>query len=121
MRPRVDRRTSEAEGTRWRSRKRTDQKGDQKLVEVEWRNTCRRAGISNLHFHDLRREFACGLLESKADLSVVREFLGHANITTTSHYVKTSPVRMVEALERMEASAEPSDEVAESPLTAAVR
>tara|TARA_B100002003_G_C13640827_1_gene326931 strand:- start:117 stop:302 length:186 start_codon:yes stop_codon:yes gene_type:complete len=61
------------------------------------------------------------LLESKADLSVVREFLGHANITTTSHYVKTSPVRMVEALERMEASAEPSDEVAESPLTAAVR
>ena len=121
MRPRVDRRTSEAEGTRWRSRKRTDQKGDQKLVEVEWRNTCRRAGISNLHFHDLRREFACGLLESKADLSVVREFLGHANITTTSRYVKTSAVRLVEALERMEASAEPTGDVAESPHASEVQ
>ena len=86
-----------------------------KRVITAWRNTCRRAGISNLRFHDLRREFACGLLESKADLSVVREFLGHANVTTTSRYVKTSPVRMVEALERMEESAEPTDEVAESP------
>ena len=83
-------------------------------VKTAWGNTCRRAGISNLHFHDLRREFACRLLESKADLSVVREFLGHANITTTLRYLKTSAVRLVEALERMEASAEPSDDVAES-------
>lgn len=38
----------------------------------------------NLHFHDLRREFACTLWESAADLHDVRDFLGHANITTTS-------------------------------------
>ena len=86
-----------------------------------WRNTCRRAGITNLHFHDLRREFACRLLESKADLSVVREFLGHANVTTTSRYLKTSAVRLVEALERLEASAEPSNDVAESAQMVAVR
>ena len=59
--------------------------------------------------------FACRLLESKADLSVVREFLGHANITQTSRYLKTTPTRMREALERLEASAEASGEVAESP------
>ena len=85
-----------------------------KRVITAWRSTCRRAGISNLHFHDLRREFACRLLESRADLSVVREFLGHANVTTTSRYLKTSAVRLVEALERMEASAEPPSDVAES-------
>jgi integrase len=90
-------------------------------VKTAWGNTCRRAGISNLHFHDLRREFACRLLESKADLSVVREFLGHANITTTLRYLKTSAVRLVEALERMEASAEPSDDVAESPHATELR
>ncbi len=58
--------------------------------------------------------FACRLLESKADLSVVREFLGHANITQTSRYLKTTPTRMREALERLEDSAEPTGDVAES-------
>ena len=53
-------------------------------IRTAWRNTCRRAGIEDLHFHDLRREFACRLLESSADLHDVRDFLGHANITTTS-------------------------------------
>ena len=35
--------------------------------------------------------------------------------------VKSRPLRLVEALERMEASVEPSSDVAESPLTAIVR
>ena len=79
-------------------------------VKTAWRNTCRRAGITDLHFHDLRREFACRLLESSADLHDVRDFLGHANITTTSRYLRSSPVRLARALERMEASAgEPDD------------
>jgi integrase len=74
-------------------------------IRTAWRNTCRRAGIHDLHFHDLRREFACRLLESSADLHDVRDFLGHANITTTSRYLRSTPVRLAQALERMEASA----------------
>ena len=53
---------------------------------------------------DLRREFACRLLESPADLQDVRDSLGHANITTTSRYVRSTPVRLAQALERMEAA-----------------
>ncbi len=53
--------------------------------------------------------------KSKADLHDVRLFLGHANVTTTSRYVRSTPVRLAEALERMEASVEPTDDVAESP------
>ena len=50
------------------------------------------------------------LVESSADLHDVRDFLGHANITTTSQYVRSSPVRLAQALERMEAAAgEPDD------------
>jgi integrase len=56
----------------------------------------------NLHFHDLRRQFACTLLESSADLHDVRDFLGHANITTTSRYLASSPMRLARALARLE-------------------
>ena len=73
-------------------------------IKTAWRDTCRRAGIEDLHFHDLRREFACRLLESSADLHDVRNFLGHANITTTSRYLRSTPVRLAQALERMEAA-----------------
>ena len=52
--------------------------------------------------------------KSKADLHDVRLFLGHANVTTTSRYVRSTPVRLAEALERMEASAESSDDAAEA-------
>lgn len=56
----------------------------------------------DLHVHDLRREFACSLLESGAALHDVQAFLGHANITTTSRYLQSAPVRLERALARME-------------------
>jgi integrase len=56
----------------------------------------------DLHVHDLRRQFACSLLESGAALHDVQAFLGHANITTTSRYLQSAPVRLEQALARME-------------------
>ena len=90
-------------------------------IKTAWRNTCRRAGIEDLHFHDLRREFACRLLESRADLHDVRDFLGHANITTTSRYVRSTPVRLAQALERMEAAAKTVVDADDPSHLAAVR
>jgi len=49
---------------------------------------------------------ACRLLEPSADLHDVRDCLGHAQITTTSRYVRSTPVRLAQALERMEAATE---------------
>ncbi len=71
-------------------------------AKTAWNATCRRAGIDGLRFHDLRREFACRLLESGAEQHDVRDFLGHANITTTSRYLASTPVRLERALARME-------------------
>jgi hypothetical protein len=55
----------------------------------------------------------------------VRDFLGHANITTTSRYLRSTPVRLAQALERMEAAAETvadaDEQPAEQPHLAAVR
>lgn len=71
-------------------------------ITTAWRATCRRAGISNLHFHDLRREFASRLMESGAEQHAVRDFLGHANITTTSRYLKSTPLHLERALRALE-------------------
>jgi hypothetical protein len=71
-------------------------------IRTAWRATCRRAHVSNLHFHDLRREFGSRLLESSADLHDVRDFLGHANITTTSRYLRSTPVRLERALAKLD-------------------
>jgi DNA-directed RNA polymerase specialized sigma24 family protein len=56
--------------------------------------------INHLHLYDLRREFASRLLESSADLHDVQLVLGHANITTTSTYLRSTPVRLKRALDK---------------------
>jgi integrase len=81
--------------------------GPVKSIRTAWELTCRRANISGLHFHDLRREFASRLLESHADLHDVQMFLGHAAITTTSRYLQSTPVRLERALARLEESLVP--------------
>jgi integrase len=73
-----------------------------KSINTAWRATCRRAGTADLHFHDLRREFRCRLLESGARLHDVREFLGHAAIGTTSRYLRASPLGLERAIARLD-------------------
>ncbi len=74
----------------------------------------------NLHFHDLRREFASRLRESGAPDHDVRDFLGHANITTTSRYLRSTPVRLATSLDRLEGASEgaPADAFAQDSHTA---
>ena len=50
----------------------------------------RKAGIDDLHFHDLRHEFGSQLLEAGGELHEVQATLGHTNIKMTSTYLNAT-------------------------------
>jgi integrase len=48
---------------------------------------CRRAGIENLHFHDLRHTFGTDLVNNGADIKTIQSLMGHKSMVSTLRYV----------------------------------
>jgi integrase len=55
--------------------------------ESRWKRTVRRAGLTGLHFRDLRRTAATTLHDSGVPLKTISVMLGHAAVTTTIRYL----------------------------------
>ena len=72
-------------------------------VNDAWQVACRRAQITGLKFHDLRREAASRLLEGDVPEQIVQQVLGHADLSTTSKYLATTRKGLHQALQRYEA------------------
>jgi site-specific recombinase XerD len=56
----------------------------------------------DLHWHDLRHEYASRLVEKGVALSQVRDLLGHASITTTERYDNQKLENLQAAAARLE-------------------
>ena len=64
-----------------------------------WRIVSRaseRAGLHHVHPHTLRHTFASHMLSGGADLRVIQDILGHADVNTTQHYTRVDLDRLKE-------------------------
>jgi integrase len=58
----------------------------ERKVERGWARLCRKAGVTDFHFHDARHDFASRMLRTGASLAMVRDALGHSSIAMTERY-----------------------------------
>lgn len=71
-------------------------------IKKSFNTACKKAGIQDFHFHDLRHTFASHLVMSGADLKTVQELLGHKSLTMTLRYSHLSQAHKREALKALE-------------------
>lgn len=62
-----------------------------KDVKTTFKAACRREGIRDLRFHDLKHTAATYMVTGGVDLVTVAEILGHADIKMTMRYAHPTP------------------------------
>ena len=68
-------------------------------VKKSFKNACRKAGINDLRFHDLRHTFATRLIQSGVDIITVKDLLGHFSVRITQRYTHSNQNQKKKAVE----------------------
>jgi len=70
-----------------------------KDIKRSFNSACRRAGIKDFHFHDLRHTFASHLIMEGQGITTVKELLGHKTLAMTMRYAHLSPSHKAKAVQ----------------------
>jgi site-specific recombinase XerD len=71
-------------------------------ITVAFERACKRAGIQDFRFHDLRHTFARYLTMGGANLRTVQTPLGYQDLRITMRYSHLSPEHLQEAVATLE-------------------
>src|SRR5512139_3983720 len=68
-------------------------------VKRSFHTACKKARITDFHFHDLRHTFASHLIMAGVDITTVSRLLGHKSLAMTLRYSHLAPSHMVKAVD----------------------
>lgn len=66
-----------------------------------WRAVRTAAGLEHIRFHDLRHAYGSWLAQSGASATVIRDVMGHSNLSVTSRYLHTVPEHVRAAVRKL--------------------
>ena len=71
-------------------------------ISVPFARACRKIGVIDFRFHDLRHTAASSLRMRGADIHTVAQILGHKDLRMAARYQHLSPVFLQDAVRRLD-------------------
>lgn len=72
-----------------------------KDIRKSFKTCFEQLGITDFHFHDLRRTFGTWLLEEGVDIRTIQYLLGHSEVSTTERYLAFDKSRNLDAVNKL--------------------